>query len=147
MHLPRARIALREADPFAPARIRWLEDQQRILRTEGGTLSSEELAAALGITQEGVRQRASRGALLALPVGSTLYYPMWQFQDTQAFATLPGLRAVLSALGDVDPWGKALFLLGTEPALAGERPLDFLRRGEVAPVIAVTRQYGEQGAR
>jgi hypothetical protein len=147
LEAPAVQEALAEQDPLAPARARWLEDQQRILAAEGGTQTTGELARALGITREGVRMRAKRGSLLALPMGSALYFPVWQFTNTQEYKPLPGLRDVLHALPRHDAWGKAIFLLGGEPALDDARPLDYLRRGEVASVLAAARQFGEQGAR
>lgn len=147
LETPAAREALAEYDPLAPARARWLMDQQRILAAEGGVQTTGELAMALGITKEGVRQRGKRGSLLALPMGSALYFPVWQFINTQGYKPLPGLRDVLQALREQDAWGKAIFLLGSEPVLNDARPLDYLRRGESAPVIAAARHFGEQGAR
>jgi len=147
LEAPTVQEGLAEQDPFAPARVRWLEDQQRILAAEGGTLPTSELAKALGITKEGVRQRAKRGSLLSLPVGNVLYFPLWQFINIQEYKPLPGLRDVLHALPDQDSWGKAIFLLGGEPSLEGARPLDCLRRGELDSVLVAARQFGEQGAR
>lgn len=147
LETPTAQEALAEHDPFGPARARWLEDQQRLLAAEGGVQTTADLARALGITKEGVRQRAKRGSLLALPMGSALYFPVWQFTNIQEYKPLPGLRDVLDALREQDAWGKAIFLLGSEPALNDDRPLDYLRRDESGPVIAAARQFGEQGAR
>ncbi len=147
LEAPTVQDALAEQDPFAPARARWLEDQQRILAAEGGAQTSLELARALGITKEGVRQRAKRGSLVALPMGSALYFPVWQFTNTQEYKPLPGLSDVLRVLPDQDAWGKAIFLLGGESALDGDRPLDRLRVGDVASVLAAARQFGQQGAR
>jgi hypothetical protein len=147
LEAPTVQEGAAEQDPLAPARIRWLEDQQRILAAEGGVQTTLELAGALGITKEGVRQRAKRESLLALPLGSALYFPVWQFTNTQEYKPLPGLRDILHALPTTDAWGKAIFLLGGEASLDGARPLDSLRRGELASVLAAARQYGEQGAR
>jgi hypothetical protein len=147
LEAPTVQEGLAEQDPFAPARVRWLEDQQRILAAEGGVLTTAELAKTLGITKEGVRQRAKRASLLSLPMGRALYFPVWQFTNTQEYKPLIGLRDVLHALSDYDAWGKAIFLLGGEPALDGARPIDFLRRGDPTSVLTAARQYGGQGAR
>lgn len=135
---------MRAEDPLAPARLRWLRDRQRLLEAEGGAVPVTTVMTILGLkSRQAVQQRRARGKLLGLPLGGSSYlYPVWQF-DRQG--VVPGLPETLAALAPLDPWGQAAFLLAGEPQLDGARPLDALRAGRVAEVVAAARQYGEQG--
>lgn len=131
-------------DALAPARLRWLRDRQRLLEAEGGAVPVTTVMTILGLkSRQAVQQRRARGRLLGLPMGGSSYlYPVWQF-DRQG--VVPGLSETLAALAPLDPWGQAAFLLAGEPRLDGARPLDALRAGRVADVVAAAGQYGEQG--
>jgi len=135
---------VREEDPLGPARLRWLRDRERLLAAEGGAVPVTAAMAILGLkSRQAVQQRRARGKLLGLPLGGSTYlYPVWQF-DQQG--VLPGLPETLAALEHLDPWGQVAFLLSGDARLDGLRPLDALRAGRVTEVVAVTRQYGEQG--
>jgi hypothetical protein len=141
---PAVMARLREEDPLGPARLRWLRDRERLLAAEGGTLPISAVMSLLGLkSRQAVQQRRARGKLLGLPVGGSSYlYPVWQFDRQQV---LPGLPEALAALEGLDPWGHAAYLLGGDTRLDGLRPLDALRAGRVAEVVAAARHYGEQG--
>jgi len=140
---PEAVGVLRARNPLLPARLRWLRDRERLLEAEGGAAPVTEIAALLHMTRQGVDKRRKEGRLLGLNVGRRDYlYPLWQFGQS---GVLPGLDMALKALAPLDPWGQAAFLLGGDARLGGQRPLDLLQRGEVAPVVAAAEQYGEQG--
>lgn len=135
---------MRADDPLASARLRWLRDRQCLLEAEGGAVPVTTVMTILGLkSRQAVQQRRARGRLLGLPLGGSSYlYPVWQF-DRQG--VVHGLSETLAALAPLDPWGQAAFLLAGEPQLDGARPLDALRAGRVADVVAAARQYGEQG--
>jgi len=140
---PEVARALRTQNPLLPARLRWLRDRERLLEAEGGAVPATEVASLLHMTRQGVDKRRKEGRLLGLSVGRREYlYPLWQFAES---GTLPGLEATLKSLGPLDPWGQAAFVLSGDARLGGERPLDLLRRGVIAPVVAAAEQYGEQG--
>jgi hypothetical protein len=135
---------IRQQDPLGPARLRWLRDRERLLASEGGTVSAATVQQILGLkSRQAVQQRRARGTLLGLPLGGSSYlYPIWQFDGN---TVLHGLPAVLAALGHLDAWGQAAYLLAGEPRLDGARPLDALRADRVAAVLEVAALYGEQG--
>jgi hypothetical protein len=138
---------LRQADPLIPARLRWLHVREQILETEGGVADPTEVMQALGLkTRQALHARLARKQLIGLPLGPTrTVYPRWQFDAQQRNGVLAGMHSVLSALGDQDGWGQAIFMLGGESRLHAERPLDLLRRGSVEPVVTAAQHYGEQG--
>jgi hypothetical protein len=135
---PEALAELRRHDPLAPARVRGLGMQARILSAEGGTCTAEQLAGMLGMTRQGVDKRRTKGRLIALDLGRRGYaYPIWQ-------VGLAGLEDVLAELADVDAWSQATFMLTPNAWLEGETPLALLRRGEVERVRDAAGVYGEQ---
>jgi hypothetical protein len=135
---------LRQADPLAPARLRGLRAKERLLSAEGGTLSAGEVSQILGITRQAVDLRRKRGKLIGLLLGRHSYaYPAWQFEPD---GVLPGLEQILSELARFDPWMQVAFMLGANDLLGGETPLAELRRGNVEPVVAAARLFGEHTA-
>lgn len=134
---------VRQQDPLAPARLRWLRDREQLLAAEGGAVPVATAMAILGLkSRQAIQQRRSRGTLLGLPLGGSGYlYPIWQFEG---HAVLPGLPATLAALSSLDAWGQAAYLLAGEPRLDGMRPLDCLRAGRVTEVVEAAALYGEQ---
>jgi hypothetical protein len=135
---PELLAALEPRDPLAPARLRGLRLQQELLTAEGGTSSAQAVADALGITRQAIDKRRKRGALIGLSLGRRGYaYPVWQIG-------LDGLEAVLAELRDLDPWTQTAFMLAPNRWLAGETPLEVLRRGNRDAVLQAARLYGEQ---
>jgi hypothetical protein len=123
---------------------RGLLEREQILQSDGGAVSAQGVARLLGISRQAVDKRRKAGTLIGLSQGRRGYaYPLWQFDRGR---TLAGLEAVLAELGETSPWMRALFMLGHNVALDGERPLDELRRGHVEEVLRAARLYGEQGA-
>ena len=133
-------------DPLARARLRGLIAQRELLEGEGGTLTSSEMAAALGVSRQAIDKRRRAGHLLAFEVAKRGYlYPAWQL--TSAGLLLPGLVDVLEALPNDSPWADARFFLSGNLRLRnGRRPLDLLRRGEIEPVVRAAGVFGEHGA-
>jgi hypothetical protein len=136
--------ALEEDDPLASARLRGLEVRAELLKSEGGVLSVNEVATRLGISRQAVDKRRRARHLLALPMGKSRHlYPAWQFTED---GVLPGLEQVLQAFQDEAPWSQAAFFLGENTILDGKRPLDELRRGDLAGVRRAAALLGEQVA-
>jgi hypothetical protein len=135
-----------EPDPLAQARLRGDLRRQALLAAEGGTLGVTQVATRLSLTRQAVDKRRQTGRLLAVPAGRHGYrYPAWQFVET---GLMPGLESVLTALteGEHAPWTQLIFFLGERADLAGRRPLDLLRAGEVEAVVTLVRRLGEHGA-
>jgi class 3 adenylate cyclase len=94
------------------------------------------LSRWLGITRQGVHDRARRRALLAVMTsdGKTLY-PAWQFDD--AGRVLPGLREVLEVFRDVpvNDWRVAVWLTTPDEALGHRTPAQWLRDGLATEMV------------
>jgi hypothetical protein len=132
------------ADPLAKARLRGLARRDALLAAEGGALSSEAFAERLHVSRQAVDKRRLAGKLIALDVGRRGYlYPVWQLVPE---GVLAGLDDTLDALKSHPALAKARFFLSESARLSGQRPLDLLRRGDVAPVVRAARAFAEQGA-
>jgi hypothetical protein len=135
---------LRSFEPLAPAFIRGIETQRRLVEEHGGTRSAEQIAQMLGISRQAVDKRRRSHALIALNMGRHGYrYPVWQFTKS---GSLPGLEDVLQALEGHDEWMQIAFFLGNNPRLGGETPVDMLKAGELKRVVYAAQAYGEHGA-
>ena len=135
---------LNEDNPLSEARLAGLRGKKELIEAEGGALTVEEAADALGLTRQGVDRRRRAGKLLALSMGKRGYlYPAWQF--TQG-GTLPGLEETLDVFQDIGPWAQLTWFISPNTRLGGESPLDMLRAGEIGRVVEAASVYGEQGA-
>lgn len=127
-------------DPLAPARLRGLAVQRRLLALEGGSVSSQQMATLLGISRQAVDKRRKRGTLIGLDLGRRGYaYPVWQ-------ANLPGLSEVLARLGELSPWGQLGFFLATNAWLDNRSPLAALRAGDLDAVLRAADLFGDHVA-
>jgi hypothetical protein len=145
LQLPDAMVVLDDEEPHVAGRLRGLQHRQTLFHAEGGILSSQQVATHLGITRQAVDKRRRSGRLIAVNTGRRGYaYPAWQFDGEHG--TLPGLREVLDALSDFDPWMQVVFMLNSNERLDGRTPLALLRRDELAAVLRAAHAYGEYGA-
>lgn len=128
---------LRVADPLAPARLRGIVVKRRLLDMEGGTVSSQKMAALLGISRQAVDKRRKRGTIIGLDLGRRGYvYPVWQVD-------LPGFAEVLAKLDELGPWAQAGFFLAPNTWLEDRTPLAALRTGQTDAVLRAASLYGE----
>src|SRR5271165_294306 len=138
---------LQSVEPLAPAFIRGIQAQRRLLEEHGGTLSAVESAQILGLSREAVDKRRQANALLALSMGRHGYrYPVWQFTKS---GTLPGLKDVLQALAPNDEWMQIAFFVSKNPRLSDRTPIEVLkvlRAGDLKRVVEAAQAYGEHGA-
>lgn len=96
------------------------------------SLSTKEAAEQLGLSDSRVRQLVAERRLVALSTGRRLLLPTWQFTDEGR--PLPGLEAVLAALGDRHPLAIQQALHTTDVDLLDDdgnalSPLEWLRAG------------------
>jgi hypothetical protein len=137
-----AQAAAAVDDPLRAARSRAARRMADLLASEGGPLGVDEVASLLRITRAAVDKRRRAGTLIGVDDGGrAVLYPAWQFSST---GSLPGLDEVLRAMAILDPWMRIEFFLSSDPELA-ERPLDALRNGRKADVIAAAGRFGRQG--
>ncbi len=123
------------------AQLRGAGVNRELLAAEGGAVGSNEAADLLGISRQAVAKRVLRERLLAVtPTGGRQRFPRWQFADG---GVLPGLEETLALLatGRIDPWARLLFFLSEQDDIAGPRPLDALRAGDVAGVVRAAARY------
>ncbi|MGE0715768.1 MAG: hypothetical protein AB7P02_10015 [Alphaproteobacteria bacterium] len=130
-------------DPLTAALLRGAERKRALLQAEGGVLSAAELARHLGITTQGLGKKRDRGQVFWLPMGEGYVYPAFQVDGA---GLLPGIRAVLDAFVEADPWMRIQFMLTGDRRLGGRRPLDALRAGDTAGAAAAAAAFGEHGA-
>ncbi len=98
-------------------------------------LSSDAVAARLGVSRETVNRMRQRGELLGLERARRgVRYPDWQLSvpDQLPFPAMPDLFRVLG-----EPWSVYRFLLQQHPELGGRRAFDVLLAGDTAGVIAL----------
>lgn len=138
-----AEIETSQRDPLTAAFLRGAEMKRALLRAEGGVLSGPELARHLGITPQGLGKKREKGQVFWLEVGDGYVHPAFQVGPK---GLLPGIREVLAAFEQDDPWARVSFMLTGDARLGGRRPLDVLRGGDIAAVVRATRGYGEHGA-
>lgn len=97
--------------------------------------------------RQNVSNAAERGDLLAVPVGSRVLFPRFQFsEDGQP---LPRLREVMRILQSQmqDPWTRALWLNTPVPSLGNHTPADLLHRGDAERVLELAQADVERRAR
>jgi hypothetical protein len=129
---------------WAEALARGTEMSREILRAEGGVITGPEIAQRLGMTPEAVEQKRGRNELFWLDTPDGNVYPLFQLSGD---ALLPGIREVLAAFQEPDPWARVWFMLSGDYRLDGRRPLDVLREGgRISDVVRAANAYGEQGA-
>ena len=112
---------------------------------EGGSLSAEEVANALGRTRQGIDYLRREGLVVAWRTTQGKWrYPAWQL--TAQGGLLPGVRECLKALATHSEWEPMIFFLSPRESLGGKRPLDLLRAGRLEEAIAAAERHGGHGA-
>ena len=133
------------AEPLAKAELRGALAQRELLAEGGGALSAADVAKVLGISRQAVDKRRKTRQLLAVELPKRgLLYPAWQF--SHAGAVLSGIPQILDALREDDAWAQLRFFVSGNDGLAGARPVDRLRAGDVASVLHAAATFGEHGA-
>jgi excisionase family DNA binding protein len=136
-------IGVLTKDPLAEAKLLGQKRRLQQLELEGGTLSSDDVAALLKISRQAVVKKIDAGTLFAIKLGSSFAIPAWQIEDHKP---LPGLKEVLKALSGEDDWRKLSFFVNGNVRLGGKSPLQELRAGHRDEVIAAARTLLEHGA-
>ncbi|WP_153002549.1 hypothetical protein [Sphingomonas endophytica] len=90
------------------ARARTAAFRAELAERAGGMYDRAELAELLGVTPAAIDKQRQRRQILGVPFGTEIRYPAAQFRDG---AAVPGLKAVLDALGDMHPWGQLQLLV------------------------------------
>ena len=136
-----------EEEAFERVRLRSLGADAELRDAEGGGLSDTEFATGVGLgSRETVRQYREKGRIFAWHKDMRSYrYPAWQIHRKQL---LPGLSEVLAILKEkpLEPLSIIGYFLTPSDDLNDARPLDLLREGSVAEVVADAKRYGDIGS-
>lgn len=105
-------------------------------------ITTAQVAELLGVSRQAVGERERKGQLLGEMEGGHLRFPLWQFDPAGSGGVVEGLPQVLRALdegGPVPPLGKMSWLQKKNCSLGGDAPLEALRQGRLAEVLAAAR--------
>lgn len=106
------------------------------------TLAADEVAELLQTrSRQTAHDRAKAGTLLAIRDNGRLRFPLCQFDPDGPDGVAPGLAEVLQAL-QLSALAKAAWLERPHPALEGQSPIERLKQGELAGVIAAAQRAG-----
>ena len=108
-------IAPRDLAPVPPerlvaeraARARTAGFRAELAERAGGMYGRADVAEALGVTPAAIDKQRQRRQILGVPYGNEIRYPAAQFRDG---AAVPGLKPILDALDDMNPWGQLQLL-------------------------------------
>lgn len=116
--------------------VRSLVVREQLKQEEGGHISAEDAARALGLSKTDVLECFKKGQLVGWRESrqGAVCFPIWQFADGGLLKGLTDVLAILSEARGIDDWGRVLFFLNRRSSLKGKRPLDLLRQGKVSPV-------------
>jgi len=129
-------VAPRDLAPAPPERLaaeRAAKARTAHFRTElaekaGGMFTRADVAELLSVTPAAVDKQRQRGQILGVPYGNEVRFPAAQFANG---AVVPGLKPILAAFGDMNPWGQLQLLVAPLSGF-GEGPasiLDLLAQG------------------
>ena len=106
------------------------------------TLSADQVTQRLqSRSRQVVHDRARASTLLAIRCNGRLRFPLCQFDPEGPDGVAPGLAEVLQAL-HLSALAKAAWLERPHPALDGQAPIERLKRGELAGVLAAAQRAG-----
>jgi hypothetical protein len=129
----------------AAAIARGIPARRKLVEDEGGSLSAEEAAREIGISKQAILKRYQKGQLIAWREGrqNAVRCPVWQFRDHAVLDGIEQTLEVLNAGNRLDDYGRVLFFLSNKGFLAGKRPIDCLREGEITKVVQSAQGYVE----
>ena len=129
-------------DPVA-LELRSLRQRFQLRRQQlSRTIGADEVADLLQTrSRQTPHDRAKAGTLLAIRDNGRLRFPLCQFDPEGPDGVVPDLAEVLSVL-DFSALAKAAWLERPHPALAGQTPIERLKSGDRAGVVAVARCAG-----
>jgi hypothetical protein len=108
-------IAPRDIAPEAPAdlesiraaRERTAQFREEMAERAGGMFDRSHVAEMLGVSQAAIDKQRQRRQILGVPYGTEIRYPAAQFVKGEV---LHGLKAVLEAFDDMNPWEQLMLL-------------------------------------
>lgn len=116
------------------------------LEAAGGVLAEDEVASRLSKSVEEILAMTEHKQLLAVPVGTSKAYPVWQFSHD---GVVPLFRETMALLDTNEPISIVQFFLAYDDDL-GKTPIQALkdeRPKELEIVAILARQFLRQVAR
>ena len=135
---PKAKVSPKTEPRLAAAIARGEVVRRKLAAGEGGSTSTARAARRLGVSQATVLRRWRRHRLIAWKHGIVVRVPVWQFSGGKMVS---GTEEVLQIFRSEDQWRLLRYFLGKRVSLGGRRPLDLLREGKAAEVIAHAKRY------
>lgn len=141
-----AEIAERD-DPWAEAECRGIDELEKLLKEQGGTITVSKLAKRRSVSPQAIHQAHNRGKLIAIDIGQKeLLIPVWQFGPN--WKVLDGVSEVLAELSekDFEPLDVMTFFLTPSHFLADVAPITELAEGKKDRVLRLAKLSGQHGA-
>jgi hypothetical protein len=92
----------------------------------------------LGISKASALRRWHRHQVVGWKKGRSVRFPVWQFAGGKM---LEGIEEILEILDSDDQWRVMQYFLANRFSLSSRRPLDLLREGRVAEIIAHAKAH------
>jgi hypothetical protein len=129
---------------LADAMARGVTVRQKLIESDGGSLSAEEASRELGLSKTALLKRYHKGQIIAWRAErqNAARFPVWQFKDRKMLAGLADVLKILKTGRPLDDFGRMLFFLSNMSFLGKKRPLDCLRAGKVSKVLQAAEGYG-----
>lgn len=116
---------------------------EQLQAAEDGAWTGAELQARFGLSPAVLHRRRKEGRIVYWrDAQHEFHYPQWQFTPTGAL--LPGVQEVLQRFHSDDEWRLMSYFLGQRRQLGDQRPLDLLRAGEKAKVLAHAKLHAHE---
>ncbi len=130
---------------LAGAIARGIPARRKLVDDEGGSYSAEEAAREIGLSKQAILKRYQKGQLIAWREErqNAVRFPVWQFHERKVLEGIEDTLKVLNAGSRLDDFGRMLFFLSHHGSLGGKRPLDCLRKGQMAKVLQAAQGYVE----
>ncbi len=106
-----------------------------------GALSAPQVAALLGTSRQTPHDRQKAGTLLAVRDKGVLRFPAWQFDPNGPHGVVEGFAQALRTL-DLSPLSAAAWFTRNQAALGRLTPIQALRNGQAAQVVALAASVG-----
>jgi len=126
---------------LAAAAARGKRLRKKMSVAEGGAISSAETSRLLGIQETAVLWRWRNHRLIGWTKRTETFFPVWQFRGRKL---LPGVEEVLKIFRSDDHWRVMAYFLCQRFSLEEKRPLDLLRSGKAAEIIAHAKCYARE---
>lgn len=109
-------VAPRDLAPAPPERLvaeraakaRTVHFRAELAAKAGGMIARGDMADILGVTPAAVDKQRQRRQILGVPYGTEIRYPAGQLIGGRPAS---GLKPILAAFGDMDPWGQLQLLV------------------------------------